>query len=149
MMELAEVQNQERGNAWNEHISPRLNTLKSLFNSEAWREGIQPYMQMTLQMLAATQNPMSPPVVTEYTMQWLLAANLLMKDICIKFGLNDTSAYLPEPVGIDEQASKLHGQVKQSQQMQNQQEMQQQPMLPAGGGAQPPVQNPPNGSMPQ
>ena len=99
------------------------------------------HMQMTIGMLQQTQNPMMPPIVSEYTRQWRLASNLLMKDICIKFGLQDTSAYLPEPVGIDLKASQLHGQISQQQQQEVQQ--QQAPQLQA-----PQNTPPPNGAVP-
>ncbi len=113
------------------------------------------HIQMVPQMLAAAENPMLSPMQKDYLLQAILAGNMLMTKILKEFNVQDPSAVLPEPAGLQVQADMghqaiMHEQAKQiADQMRQQQgggQPQGQPQLPAqAGGEQPP---PPNGAAP-
>lgn len=60
-------------------------------------QNFRAHWQQIAGMLAALDNPMTPPDVKEYTKDTVNAANILMTRIARDFGIEDPSRVLPEP----------------------------------------------------
>lgn len=60
-------------------------------------QNFRAHWQQVAGMLAAMDNPMTPPDVKDYTMKTINAANILMTRIARDFGIEDPSRVLPEP----------------------------------------------------
>lgn len=60
-------------------------------------QNFRAHWQQVAGMLAAMDNPMTPPDVKDYTMKTINAANILMTRIARDFGIEDPSRILPEP----------------------------------------------------
>lgn len=118
------------------------------------------HWQMVAQMLQAAENPMLSPMQKDYLLQTVQAGNLLMIKIAKDFGINDPSAIIPDPAGIEVASTVAHQtaehtmaqqiaqQIQQSQPQQGGQGKPQggQPQLPAQTG-QPEGQQPPQGPV--
>lgn len=107
------------------------------------------HIQMVPQMLQAAENPMLSPMQKDYMLQAILAGNMLMAKILKEFNVQDPSAVLPEPAGMQVESDQLHMSImhQKAQQIaegiqQQQQGGGQQPQLPAQSGGQPPQQPP-------
>lgn len=61
------------------------------------KQNFSAHWQQVAGMLAAMDNPMTPPDVKDYTMKTINAANILMTRIARDFGIEDPSRILPEP----------------------------------------------------
>ena len=112
------------------------------------------HIQMVPQMLAAVENPMLSPMQKDYLMQAILAGNMLMTKILKEFNVQDPSAVLPEPAGLQVQADQGHQKIMHEQAQQIAQQMLQsrqqqggppQGQLPAQAGGEQPQ---PNGAAP-